>query len=173
MPNRPEIVLQRVGAGLEGVKDSLITDPADNFLHLVGDQDTPGASKYYGTDSSSGKGYHSFPTVPNGFTTEDGTRIKTKVFDVGTWNMDTTDSIQVVLDQAYTQVLGVKVTIMADGITTAQYPLDWFDGTSTQGGIGSALTQLITLYRKTGGVFDDPAFSGSSNRGYLTLTYIS
>lgn len=47
---------------------------ANRTLSLVGDAATPGASRYYGTDSSGTKGYHALPTA-GGSTTEKSDQI--------------------------------------------------------------------------------------------------
>lgn len=48
------------GSTPPGVKNSIEIDSGD--LQLVGDNNTPGASKYYGTDSGGTKGFFSFPS---------------------------------------------------------------------------------------------------------------
>lgn len=48
--------------------DSLIEE-SDGTIHLVNDEDTPGNSKYYGTDTEGTKGWFSFPETVLGFQT--------------------------------------------------------------------------------------------------------
>ena len=56
------IVVDGGSSSSPNVKESIEVDTADNKLHLVGDTDTPGASKVYSTDTAGAKGWNTAPS---------------------------------------------------------------------------------------------------------------
>lgn len=165
--SRPRVILQRVDFDSLGVKNSVVVDNSDDSIELDGDQLTPGNSKVYGTNEAGEKGWQS---RPSGFLRDDGAVIRFKTFPIGAWNMDTTASVTVPFDRNYSTIRGISVVVETN-IAGIPYPLDWFNGTAVQGGWEGSLQTQVILNRLSGGVFDDPAFSGTENRGYVTITY--
>jgi len=175
MPNRPNVVLKEVGAGLEGVKQSLIIDPADNFLHLVGDQDSPGTNKAYGTDSNGDKGWIDIPPSTSG---TGGVDFKFGRVEITSWNMDTTGFKVVTLPNGLlnidNNVVVLSVIIYTDA-GDAPLNLDSVQDLTTVdrvGGWGLSGTNEILLVRKSGQVFDSSSYSSTSvTRGYIYIMY--
>jgi hypothetical protein len=112
--------------------------------------------------------------MPNGIET-DGTLLKTKVVQIGDWNMDTTQQVSVAHSISdFTKIRSVSAMILNDASGTL------FNLISAEGTTGSAAdnTQIvcnstnIILGRKTGGIFDQSLYDSTSfNRGFITITY--
>lgn len=104
-----------------------------------------------------------------------GVYFKTKVLEIGDWNMDTTVSVTLVHGVGDVEkIRSIGVIIRPDtGIGGLGYLSTVTAGTSTiQGGISSITDTQITLGRLTGGLFDGASFNATSyNRGWVTLTY--
>ena len=106
----------------------------------------------------------------------DSTFLKTKVIDIGDWNMNTASSTNIVsigtLD--YKKIRGVDVVIRND--TGGQH--NSLVSGLTVSGDGGAIRNYgstgIQLERIGGGIFDAPSYSSTSyNRGWITITYES
>lgn len=104
--------------------------------------------------------------------------IKKKIVNIGNWNMDSTDTITVahgITD--FTKIRSVNVYIIDDGGTNI-YPINMAYTTGTpvtavQGTIGSITETFVSLYRLTGGTFDDANFNSSPyNRGWIHIEYV-
>jgi hypothetical protein len=135
------------------------------------------------TDTLSNKTLTS-PTVTGtldaqgGIQTDGANTLKTKVIDIGDWNMDTTSTVSVshgLGNPGFKSIRSVTVIIRDDNDAFV-YPLDYgvsASDTTRQGYIG-AWTTDISLKRLTGGLFDNTTFDSTSyNRGWITITYIA
>jgi hypothetical protein len=102
---------------------------------------------------------------------------KAAIFNIGDWNMNTTNTVVVDPSLSGSKIYAVKAMIRGDAPTGIYYPLDGTGltgGTVTpQGGVQSWSASGITLNRLTGGMFDDTNFETTSyNRGYVIVWYI-
>jgi hypothetical protein len=113
----------------------------------------------------------------------DNAIIKTKIINIGVWNMDANGSTSVPHGLPdHTKIRSVEATIIVDG-GTAYYDLkSTFIGGGGPGmikhggGIVFTAGGNITLHRvidTDGGLFDNSGFSGSGNRGYIVIQYIA
>jgi hypothetical protein len=106
-----------------------------------------------------------------------GVYMKTKVIEIGDWNMDTTESESVAhgLGNDYKKIRSVSAIIRTDSYGHSYFPLTYYvDELSggVEGGIGDFDSTSILLKRKTGGYFDSTTFNSTSyNRGWVTITY--
>ena len=103
--------------------------------------------------------------------------IITRTIEIGTWNMDTKDTLSVDLSSFIsdtTKIVSLSCIILQDDGKAVN--LESTDSTSfdSQGCIGfvSESTKITALFRKTSGSFDKSSFSSSGNRGYLTVKYL-
>lgn len=168
MPNRPQSILEEIPAFGTGVKDSLVVD-TDQLLKLVGDEDTPGASKVYGTDENGVKGWQ------DGFITPSGAGYRIDRLAIGGWDMFT-DAQKTLSCPANTSVLAVKIYGDIDQVNDQTN----LDGTNFPTGFvvqGGWIVDAGTIYLQT-----NPAatsFVGEFgthrstlvNRGYVWIIY--
>lgn len=115
--------------------------------------------------------------------------------EIGDWNMDSTDVVQISLPEGFdpTKIRSIAVMIRPDvgafpDADNFPVPLncghfdaggDCFAGVTDydpQGGIDYATAScgVLALYRKASGLFDSSNFNATSyNRGYITIGYVS
>lgn len=96
----------------------------------------------------------------------------TTVIEIGDWDM-TVGTATVAHGLTLSKIRSISIMIRRDD-AAAQYPLDSVAISTIvgQGGIGSLSTTQITLYRLTGGIFDDANFSATSyNRGWIIIKH--
>lgn len=118
--------------------------------------------------------------VDNGIET-DGTKLKTKIIEIGNWNMDATSTLNVPhgLGANYKNIRGLS------GIIRDDNDMNYYSIPSSPSG-GSADVNFyvvrgvsvidntnIPVERKTGGNFDHADFNNAAayNRGWITITY--
>lgn len=116
------------------------------------------------------EGYTVKSTIPN---------VKVTKIDIGNWDMDADDQKNVSYSGVIsdiTKIVSAQVMIQSDS-GSINYPLDIALSTDSflpQGGWGVFVSgSAIGLFRKTGGVFDAFGFTGSGNRGYITIFYLA
>ena len=115
--------------------------------------------------------------ITGGISTDGGSNyFKTKIIDIGDWNMDTVTTVSVAHGLAdHQNIRKISVIIRADGASGPVTDLPKFDFTETtaeQHGITVNATNAV-LRRGTGGVFDSVAFNQTSfNRGWIVIDYI-
>ena len=101
---------------------------------------------------------------------QDGTNIiKTKIINIGTWNMDTTDYVLIAHGLTLAKIRYISAIIRADA-NDFWYPLNL-------GGNGQWLVGAtnIQLSRVGSGSFDSTDFDtmgDDGNRGWITITYV-
>lgn len=98
---------------------------------------------------------------------------RTKIINIGVWNMNSTASVLVNHGLNATKIRSVSVGILNDAATTVD---DLKVGSSTMneldGNVFAGATQL-TLTRRSGGLFDSTNYNdGTMNRGYITIHYV-
>ena len=95
--------------------------------------------------------------------------LQKEVIEIGTWNMDTTTSINVAHGLSdVTKLRRADVIIQDDGSGNV-YKLD--TGSPAAGSIEGFGSVNVNLFRLGSGFFDDPNFNNSANRGWLTLEF--
>lgn len=102
----------------------------------------------------------------------DNAFLKVKVVEIGTWNMDTTPSVNVLHGLTFGKIRGAQVVIRHDGAANI-YPLGHGEAGSKDGYWTASATE-INLYRETNGAFDAIAFDtmgDDGNRGWIIITY--
>lgn len=101
-----------------------------------------------------------------------GTILKTKVIDIGDWDMDATVTVNVAHGLTASKIRSCDVLIIAD--STGIYP--FVSGYTTGNTIEGAFfidNTFVSMERKTGGVFDNTSFDQTSfNRGWITIQYV-
>jgi len=104
------------------------------------------------------------------------TKIKTKVIEIGDWNMDTSAFISVnhgLGNPAFKNTRIVGVMIRDDGNTIIS-PLAAFNTANEvmEGGWDQIVGATIRLVRRGGGMFDNASYNATPfNRGFITFTY--
>jgi hypothetical protein len=100
---------------------------------------------------------------------------KTKLIEIGPWNMAATDPLGVAhgltaLEYATASVL--CVTIINDADTKREFLGVKQTATGVDNGVRELNSTNVSLTRKTGGQFDDPAYNDAvMNRGYIEIMY--
>lgn len=100
--------------------------------------------------------------------------LKTKVINIGTWNMDSTNSVSIPIGTSWSNIRCVDVIIRRDDAVVS-YPLEYSNGTTTTAGYYYIDGTDITLLRTVSGFFDGALFDimgNDGNRGYVTISYI-
>ena len=98
--------------------------------------------------------------------------LRTKVVEIGDWDMDATNSINVAHGLTLNKIRAVNVTIRNDD-DDIYYPIDFVvvPGTASQGTFSITVTD-VGLARDPGGWFDGVDFDSTSyNRGWITIIY--
>lgn len=101
--------------------------------------------------------------------------VRTKIIDIGPWNMDSTAVLSVAHGLDHTKIRPPMLAIIQDNSSTGAYPLDRQEShldTAQAGCISQADSTNVNLLRTNGGFFDDGAFNSGINRGWITVTYI-
>lgn len=105
----------------------------------------------------------------------DGTNlIHTKIINIGDWNMDYANGVNVAHGLTLSKIRSILVWILPDD-SSGLYPLDFAfgsDGNIVSGWFYIGAT-YISLSRTAGTQFDSASFSATSfNRGYIIITYV-
>jgi len=181
-----------VGTGLDGQIYSLSDDvyienitTDKNFIFKLNDGGVPTeAFKMYGADISAefigvltyGAEYRT--DTPS----ETKTQIKNKIIEIGDWNMNVSaagsDTVSVAHNLAsnvYKKIRSIFVIIRDDNDVN-YYPLNRFDNATDPsllaGGVNSYDNTNITLYMRTGNIFDFTLFDSTGyNRGWIYIVY--
>lgn len=118
-------------------------------------------------------------SVENDGNTASYTKIKTRVIEIGAWNMDTTrvKSVSHGLGSDFSKVRDISVTIINDA-GTSLYNLIGVNNPQavsigiSAGSINELDSSTLSLGSSDGLFFDGSNFAGvSSNRGWITFTY--
>jgi hypothetical protein len=141
--------------------------PYDELTSAIGTFETPYIIKYPKPDEG----------IVNGGNTGGYTKIKTKILEIGDWNMDGVSYKYVTHGLDVTKIRSVDVMIRSDADEFATIrPIDFSAvGTVTSGAYFVNPT-VVTLTRTSyadGGIFDYTSYdtATSYNRGWVTITY--
>lgn len=137
----------------------------------------------YTGDIVAESGYGSFS---DGIKAGGTTSLKMKVLDIGDWDMDTTEDIDVSHGLGDEELIRMVDVMIRDDTSSNTYPLDSVIGvdygiqipptveylSDVQGGIAKITSANIRLVRIKDGFFDDSFFNSTSyNRGWVTIWY--
>jgi hypothetical protein len=144
-----------------GILKRLAKGVNDTYLRLVG-----------GIPSWSDTGVFS-----GGIQTDGVNTFKTKLIDIGTWDMNATDGVRVAHGLTRSKIRTFRAMIKGDDDAESYLPLDYDLGSGAAGNIliDPAFLTEFSLNRKIGGSFDNTSFdktTGSYNRGYIEVTYV-
>lgn len=98
---------------------------------------------------------------------------KTKIIDIGDWDMDTTGSVVIAHNLASVEAIRkINVMIRKDSdVPQVMRPLDVAVGGSSDGYVEADVTDII-LFRTAAGAFDSTDYDETSyNRGYILIEY--
>ena len=160
-------ILAIIGVGVYAYNSGLSPSV---MWHSAGERDLSGGVN--------GNAVFNGPVTANAGINTSNIVLKTKVIEIGDWNMATTVSVDVnhgISD--YTKIRIVDVVVRGDSGSGIYYrKLDRSDTGVTpgtiQGWVGHIQPSTITLSRLTGGIFTNSAFDATSyNRGWITVTY--
>lgn len=109
----------------------------------------------------------------NDITTEGNVNgLKSKIVDIGDWNMDTTTTANVAHGLTLSKIRTIDVMIRND-IDTIYYPLNHNPSTGISGYYLADATNVI-MSRVAGGFFDNASYDATSyNRGWITIWYVA
>lgn len=97
---------------------------------------------------------------------------RTKSIDINTWNMDSTNTVNIAHGISdYNKILEVDVLIKDDA-GSVNTPLNTFYNDAVSGGVYTIDATNISLFRLTAGLFDSAAYNDSINRGYVLVKYL-
>ena len=96
--------------------------------------------------------------------------VRKKVIPIGTWNMDTTASVAVAHGLTLANIRSISFVIIDDSGTFVTNGLN--PATFATDASPLVSTTDVTLARRSGGVYDDAAYDGSANRGYIVIDYV-
>lgn len=99
---------------------------------------------------------------------------KQKVIEIGAWNMQTTEIVNIAHGLPYLKIIGIRVLIIQDGLSlrTALNNYDAFGSGQVSGQFGSTSIN-IDLYRNPSGQFNNANYNDTGiNRGYIIIDYI-
>lgn len=112
-------------------------------------------------------------------TASSGDYLKTKIINIGDWNMDSVLNIEITHGLTGKNIRSISVIIRNDFDTD----YDLLDSINTsgvvQGGVENVWNSgagniVLRLFRTTGGKFDSVGYDATSyNRGWITITYIA
>jgi hypothetical protein len=101
-------------------------------------------------------------------------KLRTKVLDIGDWNMDATATLTLPHGLNYKKIRVIHVMVRTDDDVTYD-PLMRFDNATdgtVSGGHTLSGTTDIALFRRNAGTFDNPTYDSTGfNRGWITITY--
>lgn len=102
--------------------------------------------------------------------------LKKKVIEIGTWNMDVTDTVDVnhgITGLSPDKVRRVEAIIQRDdGVSVSPLNVTEFSTEKTGGSVQIVSTVLVRLKRTLGEFFDKPDFDDAViNRGWITIEY--
>ena len=97
----------------------------------------------------------------------------TKLIEIGDWDMDATQALDVAHGLTFTKIRTVEVVIRDDA-NTGYYKLEKHDPTTglMQGGVYSISSTNVRLTRLLSGVYDSTNYDSTGyNRGWITIQY--
>jgi hypothetical protein len=128
------------------------------------------------TSTLSNKTFSDAIIASGGIQTDGANVLKTKVIDIGDWDMTTatgTATVAIAHGLTLADIRSIDVGIYADGGGTIR-PLDYNVAGNTCAGYWYTDATNVNLGRVAGGSFDGTQYDSTSfNRGWITITYIA
>jgi hypothetical protein len=142
------------------------THDATKIVEIAGTQTITGDKTFSGTNTFSGVNTFNNEIVADGGTQTDGTHtLKTKVVDIGTWNMDSTDTKNVLHGLTLSDIRSASALVRNDSNANRYLithgPIT--SATEVQAYLNSLSSTFIILTRTTSGLFDTTSFDLTSN----------
>lgn len=109
---------------------------------------------------------------PNAIQVDNSIQLRTKVIEIGDWNMDADVSAAVAHGITDFKTIRQVTAIIRDDADVSRSPLNNFNGTTGEvgGGVLSVGATLVTLDRLTGGGYDTTNYNSTGfNRGWITI----
>lgn len=108
-----------------------------------------------------------------GIETIDGSILRTKIINIGDWNMDTTNFVDVLHKLTMSKIRDIKI-IIRDDYDDLYLPINWYDNfNSIIVGTYNIQATVINITRIDSAVFDSEDYNATSfNRGWITIWYI-
>jgi hypothetical protein len=104
--------------------------------------------------------------------TESGHFLRTKVIEIGDWDMDTASGVSFAHGITFSKIRNLEAWIYNDSGTVLENLQGINQADDLPVGNAAATTTLISLYRKTGGLFDSVNYNATGyNRGFVTIQY--
>lgn len=101
-----------------------------------------------------------------------GIYLRTKVIEIGDWNMDTTTNVSIAHGLTLANIRHLSVIIRDDDNAT-YYDLPTYNASGTSDEAVFANSINIRIFRSTAGTFDGSLFDSTSyNRGWIIIDYI-
>lgn len=140
---------------------------------ITGNFEIPGNHEYSGDPEFSGD--PNFTGDPT-YITSNSIQFKVKIINIGDWNMDTANAVNIAHGLTLGHIRSISVSIINDlGSTTYDFAATILNSNGTfhsYGGYIVASTTHITLRRHLGGMYDGNSFDLTPyNRGWITINY--
>jgi len=111
--------------------------------------------------------------VFDGINTDNAT-LKTKIVEIGDWNMDSTDSKVVAHGLTSANIRSIDIMIRNDGTGIARFDSFTVAGADILSQFVTIDATNVTMVRDTDGYFDDATHNSTSyNRGWITIVYVA
>lgn len=110
-----------------------------------------------------------------GIQTDGVNTLKTKIIDIGDWNMDSTASVNIAHGLTLANIRSVVVNVRDDTTSSLRDITNEFsvDSSITDGAWSLGSTN-VTIERVAAGGFDSAGYNATSfNRGWITITYVA
>lgn len=154
---------------LQSIKTDIITEKTeDNGVEVEGVLLKDGIVI---TDTITEKTSSAGVSVPSGIKT-DNVILKTKVIELGTWNMVSTNTISVTHGLDFSKIRGIHVTVQDDANTELYSTPTAGDVLESTSRINiRSISSTIIRISVSGGFFNSTDFDGGGNRGWVTIIY--
>ena len=154
-----------LAAAIIAVETELGTNPAGSLTDVKTFLQTE-----HGTDGT----HTALSTAVVMAVTDGSNTIKTKVINIGDWNMDTTSTVSVAHGLTYAKIRAINISIRNDA-DNATYQLNHLEDVPVTGWTTQSWNATnIILTRTANAFFDSSDFDATSfNRGWITITYVA
>ncbi len=109
--------------------------------------------------------------VLTGGITEHSVTYKTKIIDIGVWDMDTTSAIAVNHGLTFSKIRSVSACIVNNANTIKNQVPDGTDLIFSPGAAGTATVTQVKIARAGASIYDSVNYNGATNRGWITIIY--
>ncbi|MCK5605893.1 hypothetical protein KAR91_28610 [Candidatus Pacearchaeota archaeon] len=142
-----------------------------NFRHNGADIPTADSATTF-----SNKTFSDAIIADGGIQTDGSNTLKTKIIDIGDWDMDATANVNIAHGLTYANIRSVQTIVRDDAdLIKSVLTSGLIDTAAEVQGYSDQITPTnVKLNRKTGGFYDNVSYDSTSyNRGWITITYIA